>query len=105
MLQIRPTCEHCDTALAPDDPRAMICSYECTYCETCVAEVLEGVCPNCGGDFVRRPVRPRTPWREGVSLGHHPASTVKVHKPVDARRHAALLTRMRDAPTGETPEK
>ena len=49
MLELRPTCEHCNTALPPESPDARICSYECTFCADCVAHVLHDVCPNCGG--------------------------------------------------------
>ena len=46
-LELRPTCEHCATPLPADSADAMICSYECTFCRTCVDDVLLGVCPNC----------------------------------------------------------
>ena len=36
---------------------AMICSYECTFCKTCVEDELQGICPNCGGGFSPRPPR------------------------------------------------
>ena len=49
MLQLRPTCEHCNRALPPASTEARICSYECTFCATCVDTVLHNVCPNCGG--------------------------------------------------------
>lgn len=74
MLELRPNCEWCDTDLPPDDVRARICSYECTYCADCAENVLRNVCPTCGGEFVRRPIRPAREWREGLGLGHHPAS-------------------------------
>ena len=45
MLELRPTCENCNTALPPDSPDARICSYECTFCATCVDSVLGNVCP------------------------------------------------------------
>jgi uncharacterized protein len=60
MLELRPSCECCDRYLAPDARNAMICSFECTFCASCVDERLHGVCPNCGGEFVRRPIRPPT---------------------------------------------
>ena len=56
MLELRPTCENCNKALSPDAMDARICSYECTFCVRCSAE-LEGICPNCGGELVRRPRR------------------------------------------------
>lgn len=55
MLELRPNCECCDRDLAPDQPGAMICSFECTFCAAC-AEGL-GVCPNCGGALFARPTR------------------------------------------------
>lgn len=79
MLELRPNCECCDKDLPPDADDAMICTYECTFCRQCVNEVLRNVCPNCGGGFVSRPIRPKVVRREGVSLIHHPASTKRVH--------------------------
>ncbi len=79
MLLLKPNCECCDVDLAPDSPEAMICTYECTFCRTCVAEVLQNVCPNCGGGFVPRPIRPSKEHRPGVSLKHQPPSTERVH--------------------------
>ena len=81
MLELRPNCENCDIDLPPDSTQACICSYECTFCRDCVEHVLHNVCPNCGGGFVSRPIRPSTARRPGVSLTHHPASTVRVHTP------------------------
>lgn len=69
MLALRPNCECCDKDLPPDSPDARICTFECTFCSTCVEEVLHGVCPNCGGDFARRPIRP------AQKLVKFPAST------------------------------
>jgi len=72
MLELRPNCECCDKDLPPDAADAMICTYECTFCAACVGTVLQGRCPNCGGNFAPRPIRP--PWR----LALHPASTTRV---------------------------
>lgn len=85
MLELRPTCEHCNTALPPASPDARICSYECTFCATCVDTVLGNVCPNCGGGFVPRPIRP------AIKLLNSPASTTVKHRPVDLAAHAALV--------------
>jgi len=90
MLLIKPNCEHCNKPLPPDATEAMICSYECTFCCDCVANLLDNVCPNCGGGFSRRPIRPRRDWRPGVSLQHQPASTQTVLKPVDRQAHDAF---------------
>ena len=73
MLELRPNCEYCDKDLPPTAQDARICSYECTFCADCVDGPLRNVCPNCGGGFVPRPVRPARDHRPGVSLRHHPA--------------------------------
>jgi uncharacterized protein len=58
MLSLRPNCECCDKDLAPDAVDAMVCSFECTFCAACVTDRLAGgVCPNCGGGLVMRPIR------------------------------------------------
>jgi len=75
MLEIRPNCECCDRDLPPDSTEAMICTFECTFCRECVENHLNGVCPNCGGGFTTRPVRPA-----GL-LKKYPASTKRVHNP------------------------
>ena len=80
MLELRPNCEWCDVDLPADSDQAMICSYECTYCATCVESVLKNVCATCGGGFVHRPIRPRRNHRDGKQLGlaNQPASTQRV---------------------------
>lgn len=78
-LELRPNCEYCDKDLAPDATEARICSYECTFCADCVETRLRNVCPNCGGGFVPRPIRPATAWRPGVSVAHQPPSARRVH--------------------------
>ena len=57
MLELRPPCENCNVSLPPDSKEAMICTFECTFCKDCV-ELLSEVCPNCGGGFQPRPIRP-----------------------------------------------
>lgn len=79
MLELRPNCEYCDKDLPPDSQEARICSYECTFCADCVEEKLHNVCPNCGGGFKPRPIRPAFEHRRGVSLGQNPASTERKH--------------------------
>ncbi|MGZ5239075.1 MAG: DUF1272 domain-containing protein [Caldimonas sp.] len=98
MLQLRPTCEHCNKPLPPASLEARICSFECTFCAACVAGVLHGVCPNCGGGFVPRPVRPATKWKGDNFLGRYPASTTVRHKPVDAAEHEIFSATLRTLP-------
>ncbi|WP_413737602.1 DUF1272 domain-containing protein [Sodalis sp. RH21] len=72
MLELRPNCERCDADLPPHSPDARICSYECTYCAACAQRFLHNSCPNCGGELVRRPIRP------AHRLAVHPASTQRI---------------------------
>ena len=74
-LELRPNCEGCDKDLPPDSVDARICTYECTFCVDCVENRLNNVCPNCGGGFERRPIRPKTEWRDGVCLDKQPPSS------------------------------
>ena len=74
MLALRPNCECCDRDLPADSPLARICTFECTFCADCVEHRLGRRCPNCGGEFVRRPVRPP------AFLAKYPASTERVTK-------------------------
>src|SRR5262245_44080278 len=87
MLELRPVCENCKTTLPPDSTDAMICSFECTFCRRCVDTILRNVCPNCGGGFCPRPVRPRHDWRKGDYLGKFPATTIVRHRPVNQPAH------------------
>ncbi len=91
MLELRPTCEHCDKALPPQAVDARICSFECTFCAGCVETLLGNVCPNCGGGFVPRPVRPARNWKGDNYLGRYPAGTRMKHRPVDRAAHEALI--------------
>ncbi|MET0606695.1 MAG: DUF1272 domain-containing protein [Beijerinckiaceae bacterium] len=75
MLDLRPNCECCDRDLPASSREAMICTFECTFCAECAADRFGGVCPNCGGELVRRPVRPAT------KLEKYPASDRRVLKP------------------------
>ncbi|MGM4981988.1 MULTISPECIES: DUF1272 domain-containing protein [Rhizobium] len=74
MLELRPNCECCDRNLPPESLDAMICTFECTFCVNCVGNVLGGICPNCGGELVQRPIRP------AALLAKYPASTKRVLK-------------------------
>jgi uncharacterized protein len=77
-LELRPNCENCDIDLPPASTVARICSYECTFCADCVEHVLLNVCPNCGGGFTSRPIRPATEWRPGLSIAKRPPSAKRV---------------------------
>ena len=101
MLELRPTCENCNRALPPNAIDARICSYECTFCAQCVADILDNVCPNCGGGFVPRPIRPSTNWKGDNFLGTHPASTKVKQRQVDQAAHREFSAKLRAIP----PEK
>ncbi len=75
MLELRPGCECCDKDLPPESQEARICTFECTFCAICADEKLKGVCPNCGGNLVQRPIRP------AALLDRFPASKERVFKP------------------------
>jgi len=76
MLEIRPTCENCKKLLPVDSQEAMICTFECTFCKDCVEHILHNICPNCGGGFEKRPIRP------SELLEKYPVSTKIIHKPI-----------------------
>lgn len=82
MLQLRPNCECCNKDLPPQSTEARICTFECTFCAACAEGVLHGICPNCGGELLRRPRRPES------KLAKHPASTERVYKPAGCSRAA-----------------
>ncbi len=75
MLDLRPNCECCNKDLPPESEEAFICTFECTFCADCARNVLNGACPNCGGNFQQRPIRPV------AALLRHPASTQRIFKP------------------------
>jgi uncharacterized protein len=77
MLEIRPICENCSKDLPNESTEAMICTFECTFCRDCVEEILHNTCPNCGGGFEKRPIRPKE------KLEKFPAKTEKYYKPVN----------------------
>lgn len=90
MLELRPVCEHCNKSLPPHAMDARICTYECTFCADCVDTVLNNVCPNCGGGFEKRPVRPARNWKNSNYLGSDPARSETILRPVDREAHAAF---------------
>jgi len=74
MLELRPSCECCNKDLPPDSLEVYICTFECTFCESCTQSILKEICPNCGGNLVQRPIRPAS------LLEKYPASTKRVVK-------------------------
>ncbi|HXI87203.1 MAG TPA: DUF1272 domain-containing protein [Parvularculaceae bacterium] len=100
-LELRPNCEYCDKDLPPEAAEARICTYECTFCADCVEMKLFNVCPNCGGGFERRPIRPANEWRPGVSLAKQPASTRRVRLSYALEDIAAFAARIRGIPPEE----
>lgn len=100
-LELRPNCEFCDKDLPPDAADARICTYECTYCADCVETKLQNVCPNCGGGFEKRPIRPGTERRPGVSLSHQPASEKRRSLKFSADEVAAFAAAHSDVPASE----
>lgn len=77
MLEIRPNCEHCNKDLPYNSIEAMICSFECTYCKNCAENIFKNVCPNCGGNFEKRPIRPIK------ELQKNPVSKKRIYNPKD----------------------
>jgi uncharacterized protein len=84
MLEIRPVCENCGKSLPNDSSEAMICTFECTFCAECVNTILENVCPNCGGGFEKRPIRPKG------KLLKFPAKTEKYIKAINLEEFELL---------------
>jgi uncharacterized protein len=101
MLELRPTCENCNKPLPPAAEDAMICSFECTFCAACAEDLLRNVCPNCGGGFERRPVRPATNWKGDNFTGVHPPSDKSKHRPVDVTAQTAFAARIAGIPPGQ----
>jgi hypothetical protein len=100
-LQLRPNCEYCDKDLPPNATDARICSYECTFCADCVDNKLHNVCPNCGGGFAPRPIRPATERRPGVCVTKQAPSDTRVHLKYSVEDVAAHCARLKDIPPQE----
>jgi hypothetical protein len=98
MLELRPNCELCDADLPPDSALARICTYECTFCADCVEGRLHDVCPNCGGGFQPRPIRPQGEWCPGHGLAHDPPATERRRSRRAPEDIAALVARLRAVP-------
>ena len=95
-LELRPNCEFCDKDLPPGALDARICSYECTFCAGCVETKLFNVCPNCGGGFAPRPIRPANEWRPDLSLAKRPGSAKRMHLHYDLADIQAHAARLKD---------
>jgi hypothetical protein len=89
MLEIRPTCENCNKLLPYDSKEAMICTFECTFCKDCVENLLQQVCPNCGGNFHNRPIRPKH------LLEKYPVSKQVIYNPVDLQKHQETIKKLK----------
>lgn len=98
MLELRPSCENCNRELPPNSIEARICSFECTFCRDCVETVLENVCPNCGGGFVPRPIRPAINLKDDNYLGKYPASTTVKYRSVDVKAHQQFAAKIKNIP-------
>lgn len=94
MLELRPVCESCGKKLPNESKAAMICTFECTFCTDCVNTILNNVCPNCGGGFEKRPVRPKE------MLVKYPGKTEEYVNPVNMEKFIRLL----EAKKGIRPE-
>ncbi|MGT2441074.1 DUF1272 domain-containing protein (plasmid) [Bradyrhizobium betae] len=79
MLAMKPGCECCDRDLSLENGEALICTFECTFCRDCADNKLNGICPNCGGNLVERPVRP------AKMLEKYPATTERTFKPAGCK--------------------
>ncbi len=95
MLELRNCCENCNKDLPAHSKEARICSFECTFCMDCVENLLQEVCPNCGGNFQPRPIRPATNLKNNNDLLTYPARKDPVYKPVDLEAHRLLIEKLR----------
>jgi len=77
MIGVHSIGEKRGNSLPNNSNEAMVCSFECTFCQKCVSTVLEDVCPNCRGTFKKRHIR------HIKHLEKHPVNNIPYHKPVD----------------------
>ena len=98
ILDMCPDCHACGRDLPPDTREAWICSFECTFCADCAENKLENVCPNCGGGFAPRPIRPQREWRPGLCAVKQPPSDKRMHLKYERGDIAAHLQRIRNIP-------
>lgn len=96
MLEIRPNCEYCDKDLPVTANDACICTYECTFCQSCVDNILHNVCPNCGGGFSQRPIRPKRAYRKNTSLQYNPASVDRVNTKYAEEEIIGFIQKIKD---------
>jgi hypothetical protein len=61
-LLMKSECEKCGRTLEAEGD-AYICSHECTFCRGCT-DAMKAVCPNCGGELVRRPRKGKAEHRQ-----------------------------------------
>src|ERR1700688_2750007 len=100
-LPLRPNCEYCDKELPPRSSDAQISTFECSFCADGVDNKLHNVCPNCGGGFAPRPIRPAREWRPGLSVATRPPSTRRVSLSYSRDDIAAHSRRVRNIPPAE----
>jgi hypothetical protein len=63
--------------------------------------VLLDVCPNCGGGFQPRPVRPHRAWRDGTGLEHDPPGRRRRHTRYSRDELAAFVAPIAGIPPAE----
>ena len=98
MLELRPNCECCNKDLPAESTEAVICTFECTFCIDCAENSLCNTCPNCGGNFTSRPLRP------AHLLKKHPSSTRRVLKGSRSRIKGTFTTQdFKPSPTKPIP--
>jgi hypothetical protein len=73
----------------------MICGFECIFCVTCVETIMHNVCPNCGGGFEKRPVRPK-----GELVKYRATDKVAL-KPIDLESFQEILEKNRNIKPSE----
>ncbi|WOI38551.1 DUF1272 domain-containing protein [Alteromonas sp. CI.11.F.A3] len=98
MLILKPNCECCNASLPANSSKAYICTYECTFCEDCLTGILQGICPNCGGDLQKRPIRPEKAYRPGLGLQYHSASTQRIIGQLSDQEITTFVDKMKHIP-------
>jgi len=98
MLELRPNSECCDKDLPPNSTEAWIYSSERTRCANCVETRLFDLCPNCGGGFEPRPIRPRLDHRSGYRLKNYPASNRRITQEISSEQRGAIASPLKQLP-------